>query len=193
MASDWQAMAQTVILIAGTLTALGVIGGILWRYVLRPTSKFLGDIKALLEFVALELRHNGGSTIKDAIARTERGVTSVNKKIDIVGARQVALLNLEKTAIWQTDEHGSFITVNPAMARLAGRMPDEFEGMGWKTLIHPAHRAEVAASWRSAVADKRDFEFEFRFVNGVEVQVSGERMFAPSGELIGWIGDCRKV
>lgn len=186
-------MAQNLILVAATITALTVILGAFWRYLVKPLWHGLQELKSILQFIAAELRPNGGSTIRDAVNRMESGIRSANTKIDLVGARQLARHNLEDTGIWETDTNGHFKYVNPAMSRLAGALPADFMGLGWKTLVHPMNRAELGTSWKSAVEDRRDFDFEFRFVNGVEVRVSGERMFGPNGELIGWIGDCKRI
>jgi PAS domain S-box-containing protein len=182
---------NNILLLASLITALTVIGGALWRYVVEPLWRALWELKAILAFIEAELRPNGGSSIRDAVNRMEMGIEAANKKIDLVAQRQLQRTNLDATGLWETDSAGRFTFVNPAMARLAGAAPEDFLGLGWKTHVHPRDRAEVSASWQSAVQDERDFTFVFAFGNEVKVRVTGRRMRGANGDVTGWIGDCR--
>jgi PAS domain S-box-containing protein len=182
---------NNILLLASLITALTVIGGALWRWVWRPVWRAVRELKAILAFIEAELRPNGGSSIRDAVNRMEMGIEAANKKIDLVAQRQLQRTNLDATGLWETDRAGRFTFVNPAMARLAGAAPEDFLGLGWKTHVHPRDRAEVSASWQSAVQDERDFTFVFAFGNEVKVRVTGRRMRGANGDVTGWIGDCR--
>lgn len=186
-----QTIAGNILLLASIITALTVIGGALWRYVLGPLWRGVRELRSILAFIEAELRPNGGSSIRDAVNRMELGIDAANKKIDLVSQRQLQRTNLDATGLWECDLTGRFTFVNPAMARLAGAGPEDFLGLGWKTHVHPRDRAEVSASWKSAVDDERDFSFVFAFGNEVKVRVTGRRMRGTSGEVTGWIGDCR--
>ena len=182
---------NNILLIASTITALAVIGGALWRWVLGPVGRGVRELRSILGFIEAELRPNGGSSIRDAVNRVELGIEAANNKIDLVTQRQLQRYNLESTGLWETDRRGRFTFVNPAMARMAGVAPDDLLGMGWKTQVHPRDRAEVSASWQSAVQDERDFAFVFAFGNDRKVQVTGRRMRGARGDVTGWIGDCK--
>lgn len=186
-----QPFLNNILLLASVITALTVIGGALWRFVLKPLWRAVRELRSILAFIEAELRPNGGSSIRDAVNRMELGIEAANSKIDLVSQRQLQRYNLESTGLWETDIAGRFTYVNPAMARMAGVTPEDFLGMGWKTHVHPRDRVEVSASWQSAVADQRDFSFVFAFGNDKKVQVTGRRMRGSNGEVTGWIGDCR--
>lgn len=186
-----QTLAGNILLLASLIAALTVIGGAAWRYLVGPLWRGLRELRAILGFIEAELRPNGGSSIRDAVNRMELGIDAANRKIELVSQRQLQRYNLDSTGLWETDIAGRFTSVNPALARMAGVAPDDFLGMGWKTHVHPRDRAEVGASWQSAVLDQRDFSLVFRFVNDKKVQMTGRRMRGAGGEVTGWIGDCR--
>jgi PAS domain S-box-containing protein len=200
-AENWQAWATQLILVVAALTALVTLikyARLIWgevkefRAEQRQKREEEQENRKLLQELKAEFKPNGGGSMKDAINRVEEGLGTANRNIATVSQRQLQMYNLDYTGIWETDASGFCNYVNPAMARLADASPDEFRGTGWKNLVHPADRAELAAAWASAVAEKRDFNFAYRFRNNVAVRVSGRRMFAPTGEIVGWIGDCHK-
>jgi PAS domain S-box-containing protein len=187
-AQSWQTLTVFLGQAAGVLTACAVI----WKFIGKPTLEGIKKLREALFFIERELRPNGGGSLRDAANRIEQKVNVANRNIGLIGQRQLAMYNLDAVGIWETDANGLCTYVNPAMARLAGAAPGEFMGLGWKTLVHPDDREELSAAWKSAVADKRDFEFHYRFVNGAPVRISGKRMFGPGGEVPGWIGDCHR-
>jgi PAS domain S-box-containing protein len=187
-AQSWRDISIFLGQVAGVLTACAVI----WKFIGKPMLDGIKNVRRTLLFIESELRPNGGGSLRDASNRIEQGLKTANRNIGLVAQRQLAMHNLDVTGIWETDENGFCTYVNPAMAHLADAAPGEFMGLGWKTLVHPDDREELGAAWKSAVADKRDFEFHYRFVNGVAVRVSGKRMFAPDGSVLGWVGDCHK-
>jgi PAS domain S-box-containing protein len=183
---DWQSLANDVVLVAaagGALVSIAAACRWCWHR--------LSLIIAMLERIMAEFQPNGGGSFKDGMNRMEMSIQTINRNVAMIGQRQLQMHNLDTTGIWETDANGLYTYVNPAMALLAGALPNDFLGMGWKNIIHEDDTA-IFEQWRSAVDEKRDFAFDFRFRNGVAVHVSGKRLFAPDGTILGWIGDCHR-
>lgn len=131
----------------------------------------------------------------DGVSKFRKTLDSLQENVCVVSQRQLAVHNLDSVGIWETDSVGLCRYVNPAMAVLAGYGVEVFTGLGWKNTVHPDDVDDLNEGWSSAVEDKRDFSFQYRFLRPdgsiVPVKITGKRMFGPKGEVIGWIGDCR--
>ena len=64
--SGWE-ITEWAVAIAAFITALGII----WRQVIKPVGQTLARIESSMQYVEKELRLNGGTTARDAIARVE--------------------------------------------------------------------------------------------------------------------------
>lgn len=69
---------------AATVIALGI----LWRYIVRPLwhawRRFKVTLHAALEVIDRELTHNGGSSLKDAVHRTDRNVAELDAEVTVI-------------------------------------------------------------------------------------------------------------
>jgi len=72
-AFSWHSSANDVILIGAVLAALGAI----WRVVLYPTVRFFKRLEATMHFVSVEMRPNGGGSLRDAIDKLVRRTESL--------------------------------------------------------------------------------------------------------------------
>lgn len=80
--------------------------------------------------------------------------------------------------VFQADQAGGVHTTSARWQQIAGLSAEQAHGDGWLTAIHADDRERVAAGWRQAVRDRRDFSLEFRFQT-------------PSG-LVHWV-NCRAM
>ncbi len=94
--------------------------------------------------------------------------------------------------IFQTDNKGECIFVNPRWSEIAGISPDESMGKGWKSAIHPEDREQVVTSWYEAATAGREFAMEYRFrtpegkVSWVVANATAIRN--QTGEITGYLG-----
>lgn len=74
------------------------------------------------------------------------------------------LANLAPAGIFRTDGVGNCLYVNDAWLRLTGFEDDSWMNDGWASSVHPDDRERIFSAWRAAVADRRDFREEWRWV-----------------------------
>ncbi|TPG46556.1 PAS domain S-box protein [Sphingomonas glacialis] len=74
------------------------------------------------------------------------------------------LANLAPAGIFRTDGTGNCQYVNDAWLRLTGFEDDSWRNDGWTTSLHPDDRDRVYAAWAAAVAERRAFREEWRWV-----------------------------
>lgn len=93
-------------------TALGWIARKVWR-VWRSARPWIEKAKAVLELAEYELRHNGGGSIKDAVALIQP------LQVEAQGIRQAFTVHLEQAAVRDT----RLDRVDQALSDLAAAMP----------------------------------------------------------------------
>ena len=74
------------------------------------------------------------------------------------------LVTQAPVGIFQTDEAGKCLFVNPRWIELAGLSQTEAEGRGWTSALHPEDRDRVFAEWERATQENREFALEYRFL-----------------------------
>ena len=67
--------------------------------------------------------------------------------------------------IFHADGEGRGLYVNERICSFTGRPPKAHLGDGWAGVVHPEDRRRVLMAWRRAVAGRKDFNLEFRFVS----------------------------
>lgn len=93
-------------------------------------------------------------------------------------------------AVLQFDSLGLCLFANDYILRLLVRQQDEFQGSGWRTLIHSDDMDRIERQWDASVRDKRNFSQSFRFVtssnDSIRVQCRGEVLHDRAGNVLGW-------
>ena len=73
------------------------------------------------------------------------------------------LVTQAPVGIFQTDEAGNCLFINPRWKSLTGLSLAEAKGQGWTRAIHPEDRDRVFAEWERATQEHREFALEYRF------------------------------
>ena len=93
-------------------------------------------------------------------------------------------------AVLQFDSLGLCLFANDYILRLLVRQQDEFQGSGWRTLIHPDDMDRVERQWDASVRDRRNFSQAFRMLTAtgesIRVQCRGEVLHDRGGHALGW-------
>jgi diguanylate cyclase (GGDEF)-like protein/PAS domain S-box-containing protein len=77
---------------------------------------------------------------------------------------RAAALDLVPAGIFETDAHGQCRFVNRRWQEYTGVSGTAALGTGWANAVHPLDRDNVVAEWQAAVAERREFALEFRFL-----------------------------
>ena len=88
-------------------------------------------------------------------------------------ARFRTLAQSAPVGIFEASADGACIYVNARWCEITGMTPQEAAGDGWTRAVHPEDRASVFRAWREAVAARRPFAEEYRFLrpDGAETWV----------------------
>ena len=95
--------------------------------------------------------------------------------------------------VFETDNNGWCLYVNPAWTRLTGLAIDEARGEGWAQAVHSDDRNRVFEMWETAIQEAKSFSAVYRFRNvltGGVVNVRGSASPLHDGQegVVGWIG-----
>lgn len=124
----------------------------------EPMSKRLGDVSVRLESLAIELRPNGGGTLRDAVNEIRRLTREAAQESRV-------LLDNHPHGIFHAGSDGSLRWVNRTLSHLVGRNRDELYGYNMLNAVDPRDRRRVATEWRSAIRDGREFIAQYRMVD----------------------------
>ena len=102
------------------------------------------------------------------------------------------LVTQAPVGIFQTDERGDCLFVNPRWLEISGLSPAEAMGKGWSEALHPDDRDRIYEEWYEAARSGREFALEYRFKSpkGKVTWVSGRAvaMYNDRGESSGYFG-----
>ncbi len=94
--------------------------------------------------------------------------------------------------IFQTNEKGDCIFVNPRWLEIAGISSESAMGQGWAEALHPEDKEQVFKEWYDAAAQEREFAMEYRFrtPEGKVSWVFGNAIgiYDQTGEIAGYLG-----
>jgi len=168
----------------GSLAALGRWRDAVFGAVFRP---FFAGARAekLGEAILVELKTNGGSSLKDAINRIEDRLVRMDGRVNLM------LTGEDAVAAFEADHEGLCIWISPAHQKLTGRGLDEVKGRGWFSFIHDDDCDHVREAWLSAVTGGWPFSTRFRIVrlDGAVIHVHSTANPLMAGlRVVGWSG-----
>ncbi len=107
------------------------------------------------------------------------------------------VLNTGHTLIWLADSNGEGTFFNTAWLAFTGRQLQQELGVGWFDGVHPDDVDRVLAQYRSAVATRQPFTFDYRLRHASGeyrwVQNDGKPRYNSQGEFIGYLGNAWDV
>ena len=140
-----------------------------------------------------QLQYNGGSSTKDMVKQIVEGQAVIIKKINTIGNRQTALIELNDTAMFENDATGKCIRANSSLCNLFGTTQNKMLGYGWLNYIkHPDIEREafeqaietdneITRDYVILYGDKHDREIPATYVahikrdeNGAIINVTGK-------------------
>lgn len=129
-----------------------------------------------------QLVPNGGSSLRDAVDRIERGLY-------LLDARQISLFDLSLTGIFIADEKGHCVYVSPSWCELTGLMPSQAMGDGWTAGVSKEDRERMFDEWSKATKRGAIFESKYITDTGKKVATRASAIFHPqTKEIVGFIG-----
>lgn len=119
----------------------------------------LGEMAGDLKAIKLELKPNGGSSLRDAVNRIEASGV-LTERISWAIRRD------GPDAIFRCNQDGENIEVNRTYCRWIGVGADELLGHGWRKFLSGGDRdAHYDAEWKAAFKHGREIEFQITLKN----------------------------
>lgn len=181
--------------IIGILTPIfGLIGGFCkWMHSLfadvRTTKKLVEKIEPMLkdlEAVKLELKSNGGSSVKDAVTRIEAKINSIEF------AQHLTWDYACQIPMFHSDTHGNCTWVNKSYLNMVKRPIQELVGFGWETCVAYEDRERVCEEWYESCSKNRAFDMIYSIID-LDGKTTKVRCQARGDEKIGFIGFLYKI
>jgi PAS domain S-box-containing protein len=88
-----------------------------------------------------------------AASRTRREVDALAAERERALTRYQGLVEATSAAVWIREPDGSAVHDAPALRAITGQSVADHRGWGFLDAVDPAHREEVRAAWRTAVAE----------------------------------------
>ena len=88
-----------------------------------------------------------------AAARTRREVDALAAERERALTRYQSLVEATSAAVWIREPDGSAEQDAPALRAITGQSAQAYRGWGFLDAVDPAHRDQVRAAWRTAIAD----------------------------------------
>lgn len=158
---------------------------------LGPMVDRMARLETTLDKVYKEVMPNGGSSMRDAMTRTETAITV------LINTTRAQWNGMGMFGSFEAHADGNYAYVNNQLQHWVNRSEHEFLGYGWVNSIAPGDRDRVRAEWESCLDDVRDFclEFAMRRADGHEFPVvctaSPVTEYA-GGPVVKWVGVVRR-
>jgi len=153
-------------MIGGAATVGGTIWGF-WNKIAKPYLEKRKKEKRkyfdMVEAMHAELKFNGGSSIKDAILRLEKGQSAILYKLEDIEENQKISLNINKVAFWYSDSDGGCTYASPQLEIVLGRGSNDILGNKWLAWIIPEDKERIFDAWRFSIENKFVFDEEYTF------------------------------
>lgn len=119
-----------------------------------------------LDKLTYETTANGGKSLKDFVVSTYE-MTVKNKN------RTYLMLETSSIAMFECDETGKCIWVNPALSRLFGIERNDMLENGWLKAIVPEERDKVYSIWVNSIKNDIPYSCDYHIIN----QETGEKLY----------------
>ena len=193
----WADLLTQALIGSGLLAALAAV---FWKRVracfnaartMFSDQKQFREISSKVDEILIELRPNGGGSLRDSVNRIEDQVSYQNS------ARRTAM-ETSPVALVEADEHGNAIWTNTAHARLTGMSKHELLGNGWVNSIEASCRDRVEEAWNRAVAQERAFHDFVTYINATSgdcfvAEVTAHPIKTGNHKLRGYIAEIHPV
>lgn len=136
---------------------------------------------ARIKNIESELTLNGGSSMKDAIARIEEKQLILHQKFIF------AIENgNEPLGMAFADTDGLCTFASPHLCGMYGCSEYDLLGNNWVNLIKKEDRDRIMREWKSCLADSRPFDQEYAITTGEQFRAIGTPVRNLKNKVISW-------
>lgn len=155
-------------------------------------------VEHMLSEIQSQLRMNGGSSMHDAVRRTERMVVALTREVRYLRVGHDLFTESVSFPAFRTDVKGHTVWVNRVLKLLAGITDDaDAMGLGWLSMVHSGDRDRVRANWLKAIEEQREYSDQYRIVtrphSKIITIVSTAKPIRTDEGIMGWSGTFKIV
>ena len=130
--------------------------------------------------------------LREARDELERHVAERTRELEHSKARLEALITASAQIVWTTAADGNVVQDSPSWRAFTGQTYDEWKGTGWLDAIHPNDRARTLEAWRTAVANRKIYDVEYRLMHTSGdyrwTSARGVPLLDAQGNVSEWVG-----
>lgn len=172
-------------------TLLGIVGSaiiVLWR-IFKYSSKFLEEqenIKECLKTITMEVKPNGGSSMKDTINSLKISIDRIEIRQQVIDQRTKASLHYKTQPLFEIDTSGRIVWYNESFKRLTeenGKMED----LDWFSLVEDDLRPRFIEEINSCLRMGRKIDIDTVSQNGAFIHFVGHPYKIDNGGHEGFL------
>lgn len=180
----------------------------IWRLYLWPMPGKIRDhlartiqnvVRTETQEIKAELHPNGGSSLRDAVDRLDKGQHSISSSISTLNCKQWAMLGFhdENRGWFETDANGQLLRMSAQILRWVGRSMTELQGDRWRTIIEPSMRDAAAAWWHATWSSGSYGDMEQQYITAdggkLRVLIHATPVFDEDHVLIAYVGTITRL
>jgi len=127
-----------IVKILGVLAAVWKIGIWIYKKIIINIIRFVkshNDLIEKVDYVAAELKYNGGSSSKDQLRKITEISQGIKGNVDKIMNKQSVHFELADAALFECDSNGKCIAANAALCELFETTKEQMMGLGWLNYI----------------------------------------------------------
>jgi len=132
--------------ILAILAAVWKVGIWIYKKIVVNFIKFIKSHNELIEkvnYVAAELKYNGGSSSKDQLRKITELSEGIKGKVDKISNKQSVHFELADAALFECDSEGKCIAANAALCEMFETTKEQMMGLGWLNYIDQSDESKV--------------------------------------------------
>jgi len=163
----------------------------------RETPYFMADgSHRMVDFILAPVTDESGQVL--FIAPTGTDITDRKRAEDALRASEQrfrSLVSIIADVLWVTDAAGAFASPQSSWEAYTGQTPEEYEGFGWVTALHPDDRVEALRLWKLACESRALFSSRGRLWHAASRRyrhfvARAIPLLDASNEVREWVGSC---
>jgi len=187
---------------AKDIVEVGAVGAFLFKgnFLMTSINKKLSTVPKLetdVTEIKLQLRTNGGTSLKDAVNRIETKLGEVRTDVAVLKGRESARMYLDAQPTFECDANGYATALNKSLLDIVGMEIDEAIGYGWLKAVKTIDQDRVQREWESSVRNGREFNSNYTFINQIthkETKIHGRaRIERGKEDIVFIIGTCNPI
>ena len=164
----------------GEIPFTGTLGKRIYDYIFAPVFNKSGEVVAI------------AGTTRDITARKE-----AEEGLKESEAKWRMLTEAMPQLVWMDRADGYCYFLSPQWEEYTGKPQEQLLGFEWLKLLHPEDRERTAHAWAEAVADRADYNIEYRIKRHDGAyrwfKTRGVPLRDESGKITMWCGTCTDI